>query len=69
MTDLTLQLKEAVNPEAIQRIESMLVQIEGVERALFDTDDGEVKIEYNEKQISAENIQKRVQEHGLHLEA
>ncbi|MGG1401317.1 heavy metal-associated domain-containing protein [Bacillus salipaludis] len=69
MTNLTLQVKEAVNPEAIQRIESMLVQIEGVERALVDTDDGEIKIEYNEKQISAENIQKRVKEHGLHLEA
>ncbi|MED1467483.1 hypothetical protein [Bacillus salipaludis] len=69
MTDLTLQVKDAVNPEAIQRLESILVQMDGVERALVDTDDGEVKIEYDEKQISAENIKKRVQEHGLHIEA
>ncbi|MDQ6598400.1 hypothetical protein E2K98_15135 [Bacillus salipaludis] len=69
MNNLTLQLKEAMNLEAIQTLESILIQIDGVERALVDTDDGEVKIEYNEMQITPENIQKRVQQHGLHLEA
>ena len=42
--------------------------MEGIERALVDIEDGEVKIEYNENQVSQEKIKKRIQQHGMHIQ-
>jgi copper chaperone CopZ len=42
--------------------------MDGVERALIDMEDGEVKIEYNENQVTQEQIIKRIQQHRLHLQ-
>lgn len=43
------------------------MQIDGIERALVDIDDGEVKIKYDETQVGHEKIKNRIQQHGLHL--
>ncbi|MBT2655057.1 heavy-metal-associated domain-containing protein [Bacillus sp. ISL-18] len=68
MANLTIYVKEAVNEQPIQSLESVLSQIEGIERALVDTADGEVKIEYNETQVSPEKIRETVLQHGLNLQ-
>ncbi|ULT57576.1 hypothetical protein L1999_03155 [Neobacillus drentensis] len=68
MANLTIYVKEAVNEQPIQSLESVLTQMEGIERALVDTADGEVKIEYNETQVSPEKIRETVLQHGLNLQ-
>lgn len=67
MADMTLFIKEATSMLPIQTLETVLMQMDGVERALVDTEDGEVKITYNENQTAQEKIINRIQEHGLHL--
>jgi copper chaperone CopZ len=67
VADMTLFIKEATSMLPIQTLETVLMQMDGVERALVDTEDGEVKITYNENQVAQENIINRIQEHGLHL--
>ncbi|AZV43901.1 metal ABC transporter ATPase [Peribacillus asahii] len=67
MQDMTIYVKEAVNEQPIQTLETILVQMNGIERALVDIEDGEVKITYNETQINQEKIKQRIQQHGLHL--
>ncbi|WP_256235744.1 heavy-metal-associated domain-containing protein [Bacillus sp. EB600] len=65
---MTIYVKEAVNEQPILTLETVLVQMEGIERALVDIEDGEVKIEYNENQVSQEKIKKRIQQHGMHIQ-
>ncbi len=64
---MTLFIKEATSMLPIQTLETVLMQMDGVERALVDTEDGEVKITYNENQVAQEKIINKIQEHGLHL--
>ncbi|MEH7548639.1 MULTISPECIES: heavy-metal-associated domain-containing protein [Bacillaceae] len=68
VANLTIYVKDAVNERPIQSLESILSQMDGIERALVDTEDGEVKIEYNETQVSPEKIKETVLQHGLNLE-
>jgi copper chaperone CopZ len=65
---MTIHVKEAVNEQPIQTLETVLVQMEGIDRALVDIEDGAVKIEYNENQVSQEKIKKRIQQHGMHIQ-
>jgi copper chaperone CopZ len=65
---MTIYVKEAVNEQPILTLETVLVQMEGIERALVDIEDGEVKIEYNENQVSQEKIKERIQQHGMHIQ-
>jgi copper chaperone CopZ len=67
VADMTLFIKEATSMLPIQTVETILMQMDGIERALVDTEDGEVKITYNENQVAQEKIISRIQEHGLHL--
>jgi cation transport ATPase len=67
LADATIYVREATRDQAIQTLESILVQMDGVERALVDMEDGEVKIEYNENEVTLEQITKRIQQHGMHL--
>jgi hypothetical protein len=68
LANLTIHVKEAVDEQPIQTLETVLSQIEGIERALVDTADGEVKIEYNEGRVSPEQIKELVLQHGLNLQ-
>lgn len=68
MKEMTIFVKEAINEQPIQTLETILMQIDGVERAIVDTSDGEVKITYNEIQVVQEKIKSRIQQHGLHLQ-
>ena len=68
MANLTIYVKDAVKEQPIQSLESILSQMAGIERALVDTEDGEVKIEYNETQVSPEKIKETVLQHGLNLQ-
>jgi copper chaperone CopZ len=67
VADMTIFIKEATSKQPIQTLETILMQMDGIERALVDTEDGEVKITYNESQVAQEKIKNKIQEHGLHL--
>ena len=68
LKDMTIYIKEAVHEQPIQTLETILVQMDGIERALVDTNDGEVKIIYNEAQVNQDKIKQRILQHGLHIQ-
>ncbi|MGM0900892.1 MAG: heavy-metal-associated domain-containing protein [Bacillota bacterium] len=65
--ELTVYVKEATKENPIQTLEAILIKMDGIERALVDMQDGEVKIAYNDQQVSPEQIKNRIKQHGLHL--
>lgn len=67
MEDITFFIKEAVSEQPIQTLETILMGMEGIERALVDIEDGEVKITYDASRIAQEQIQNRIRQHGLHI--
>lgn len=67
MATMTIYVKEATEESPIQSLEGTLTNMPEVERALVDVDDGEVKITYDEEQISDEQIAQRIQLQGYHL--
>lgn len=68
MLEETIIIKEATSEESIQSIERFLHELNGVERVLIDTDDGEVKIEYDEKVISRERIMITLNQHDFTIQ-
>jgi len=64
---MTILVKEAVKEKPIASLETVLLQMDGTERALVDIENGEVKIEYNEHRISEEQIKQSIIQHGFHL--
>ncbi|MUK90400.1 hypothetical protein GMD78_18740 [Ornithinibacillus sp. L9] len=67
MNEITFYVKEATSGPTIQEIEDILHELGGIERVLIDTDDGELKIEYNDKQISKERIAITLQQHDYQI--
>ncbi|TFJ94414.1 hypothetical protein [Lentibacillus salicampi] len=49
----------------LQQIEQFLMQMDGIERVLADTDDGEVRIEFDEEKISGKRIVGTLQEYDF----
>ncbi|GAA0329297.1 hypothetical protein GCM10008967_19740 [Bacillus carboniphilus] len=66
MENMTIFVKEATSEQPIQSLENILMQIDGVERALVDMKDGEVKITYDKDKIASEEIIQRIEQHGMH---
>lgn len=56
MSEATILIKEATNAKQIQEVEYLINQLEGVERVLIDTADGEVKVEFDDQVVSKEDI-------------
>ncbi|WP_028400058.1 heavy-metal-associated domain-containing protein [Ectobacillus panaciterrae] len=67
MAETTLFVQEAKSAPAIQSLESTLIDIAGVERALADVEGGKVKIQFDETKVSEERIVLTLQEHGFHI--
>lgn len=63
--ELTLYVKEATERGTIQDLENILLKLNGVERALVDTEDGEVKISYDGSQISRKEVEVNIQQNGF----
>ncbi|MGD6966069.1 heavy-metal-associated domain-containing protein [Rossellomorea vietnamensis] len=68
MDEMTLRVKEATDRTAIQNLENALLSLDGIERALVDTGDGEVKITYNNDKISRMEVEEIIQQNGLHVQ-
>ena len=67
MDELTLYVEVANDSESIQQLESLLMKMNGLERALVDTDDGEVKITYNQQILSQKEIVNSIKNDGFNL--
>lgn len=65
MQTTTLYVKEATTEGPILNIESILMSTVGVERAIIDVDDGEIKIEYSEDKLSPEQLITLIEQYGL----
>lgn len=66
MKEMTVYLKEATEAQPINSLEAALVTTEGIERALVDVSDREVKIVYDENQITKETVLEKIKEQGFH---
>jgi len=64
---MTLFVKEAIKECPIQIIETVLMEMNGIERALVDVHDGEVKIEFNNVEVSEDTIKKTIEGCGFHI--
>ena len=67
METMTIHIKEATAEKPIQSLEDILADVPEIERALVDVEVGEVKISFDESQISEEQIIKRIQLEGFHI--
>jgi copper chaperone CopZ len=67
MTEETIYVSGATAGRPIQQIEQVLNQLDGIERVLVDTADGEVKVEFDEKKISRERIFITLQQYNIHF--
>jgi copper chaperone CopZ len=65
MAEETIYVSGATSGKPIQQIEQVLNQLDGIERVLVDTADGEVKVEFDEKKISRERIFITLQLHNI----
>ena len=66
MAEETILIPSATSRAPIQQIQQLLQGKDGIERVLIDTNDGELKIEYDEKKISSENIHAHLKENHFH---
>ena len=66
MADTIIYVKEATNEQPIQTLETILIQMDGIEWTDVNMEDGEVKITYNEHQVTEEQIINKIQQYGLH---
>lgn len=67
MENMTVYDKNATDPSQIQLIEHELKKMDGIERVLSDTNDGEIKIEFNPGQLTQREIITKMQELNVHL--
>jgi copper chaperone CopZ len=67
MSKATMFVKELAGENQIQQIEQLLTQMEGVERVLMDTDDGELKVEFDEQKVSKEQIISTLAQNNYHV--
>lgn len=67
MKTISLFVKEATSEKPIRALEGVITAMDGVERALVDTADGEVKITFDEKVLSQEQLIERIRQDGFHI--
>ena len=67
METTTLHVREATTEGPILNLESILLNTEGVERAIIDVDDGEIKIEYSEDKLSPSQLVTLIEQYGLNV--
>lgn len=68
MAHSTFFIKDTQGAERIMALENFLLNLPGVERALVDVDDGEVKIEYNDNEIKLNELAQNIEFHGFHIQ-
>jgi len=64
----TFFIKDLQGETQFQSLGHLLTTINGVERALIDTKDKEIKIEYIEKEIELKDIVANIESHGFRLQ-
>lgn len=67
MAEATIFVNEARYELPIQQIEDVLNELDGIERVLIDTGDGEIKVEFDDKKISTERIIATLQEYDYEV--
>jgi copper chaperone CopZ len=66
--EITLFVQEATEEQPIKTLENILVNLDGIERALVDIEDGEVKIVYHEEKVTPDWIKYKIKQYGMHLQ-
>ncbi|AOH53619.1 heavy-metal-associated domain-containing protein [Peribacillus muralis] len=67
MQTTTLYVKEATSEGPILNLESILLKTEGVERAIIDVDDGEIKVDHSEDTLTSDQLVTLIEQYGLNV--
>lgn len=68
MRKLTIYVAEAKSERPIHELEDLLLKEPGIERALVDVEDGEVKLELDETKIKESQVIGLIERAGFHIE-
>ncbi len=68
MRKMTIFVTEAKSQRPIRELEDLLLKEPGVERALVNVADGEVKLELDETKVKESQIIQLITEAGFHVE-
>ncbi|RAZ69302.1 heavy-metal-associated domain-containing protein [Planococcus maitriensis] len=68
MRRLTIYVAEAKSERPIHELEDLLLKEPGIERALVDVEDGEVKLELDETKIKESQVIGLIERAGFHIE-
>ncbi|MFK8794336.1 heavy-metal-associated domain-containing protein [Planococcus plakortidis] len=68
MRKMTIYVKEAKSARPIHELEDLLLKEPGIERALVDIGDGEVKLELDETKIKESQVLQLLQDAGFHTD-
>lgn len=68
MRKMTIYVAEAKSQRPIRELENLLLKEPGVEWALVDVADGEVKLELDETKVKESQIIQLITEAGFHVE-
>ncbi|AQQ54392.1 heavy-metal-associated domain-containing protein [Planococcus lenghuensis] len=67
MEVVTFNVRDVTGKKGIEKLEKVLIDAPGVERALVDMEKEQVTIEYNAQQVSLDQLVARVEEHGCEI--
>lgn len=68
MRKMTIYVAEAKSERPIHELEDLLLKEPGIERALVDVEDGEVKLELDETKIKESQVIGLIERAGFHIE-
>lgn len=67
MQTTTLYVREATAEGPILNLETILLNTDGVERAIIDVDDGEIKIDHSVEKVSPDQLVTLIEQYGLNV--
>ncbi|MEZ0481776.1 hypothetical protein [Planococcus sp. SSTMD024] len=68
MRKMTIYVADAKSERPIHELEDLLLKEPGIERALVDVEDGEVKLELDETKIKESHVIGLIESAGFHIE-
>ncbi|KKI90248.1 hypothetical protein WQ54_19915 [Bacillus sp. SA1-12] len=66
MKTVTFSLKNG-NRDMYKEIETSLIEMEGIERALIDVNDGDLKVEFNEDRVGTNQVREVIEGQGAQI--
>lgn len=67
MEVVTFNVRDVTGKKGIEKLEKVLLDAPGVERALVDLEKDQVTVEYSAQQVTLDQLVMRIEEHGCEV--